>query len=242
MTDVDAEPGRDQTVGVPLRLSGLVRAGRGQDHPGDGLLAQTREAHRRNKEPPAARGAERIVAAAQALLLRSQRTRVSAKDVCDEARVSRGTLYRYFASMEEVLAAVALRLRDETDRELRRTMEGCDGPDEQFEAFLNYMMYNQEAVRAARLIEVQPLFVLQYLRSNFRHFVARVVDAMASVYDAWDARLGCKVDREAISETMVRYVLSELVAPTPASAVPLPIRLRPFISAVLHEGVAERQP
>lgn len=229
----------DAAAVVPLILSVSLRAGRGQDPSAPGALAVAREARRQGGEAQGPSSIDRIVTAAQALLLEPGAGSVSVKDVCREARVSRGTLYRYFGSMEEIVQAVALRLRDETDRAMRRAVEAGAGPDEQFEAFLSYMMCNQEALHVARLIRLQPLFVLNHLRSNFQHFVDRVVGIMAAVFDAWDARLGAPLDREAISEMMVRYVLSELVAPTPPGAPPLPMRLRSLVAAMVGHGAVD---
>ncbi len=187
------------------------------------------------RQPPDGQAAEtidRIVTAAQGLLMTPGAKRVCVKDVCRAARISRGTLYRYFGSMDDILEALALRIRDRTDRDLRCALEGLD-PPAQFEAIITFMTTNQEAVCAARLMQVEPLFVLDYLRGNFAHFIDRVLTEMGGAFDALQAGMGREIDREAITELLVRYVLSELMVPTPAGGLPLSTRLRPLVAALL---------
>lgn len=158
---------------------------------------------------------------------------ISAREVCEEAGISRGTLYRYFPSMEAVLEAVAVRLRTETDVELQHALEGCKTPSERFTAFLTYTMNNRETARAAQFLHVEPAFVLKYFENSFDHFIARVNGALESVYDAWEADLDATLDRDAISEMMVRYALSETLVPHRAGQAPLAMRLRAMVDLVL---------
>jgi AcrR family transcriptional regulator len=229
-------------VALPLRLKPPPLAKRTRGRASAKTPNVDREARRTSRAAPNVATVDRIVSAAQTLLLRPAGARVTAKDVCREADISRGTLYRYFGSMNEILEAVALRLRGEADRELHRVVGAHHDPSAQFEAFLTYTVSNQESVRAARLVQVEPLFVIDYLRGNLGHFIDRVLSVMAPVYDAWDAGLDAPLDRQAISEMMVRYGLSELLFPSPEGARPLGMRLRPLIEGMLGAAPDPRPP
>ncbi len=186
----------------------------------------------RRPDPRAAKTIENIINAAQNVMMNHGTPRVTAQEVCDEASVSRGTLYRYFPSMEAVLEAVLLRLRTETDDELSHAMEGCETPAERFAAFLRYSVSNNETRRGSQFLHVEPAFVLQYFESNFDHFIARVLSALETVFDAWEKDIGLPVDRSAIAEMMVRLALSETVVP-PREGQPLALRLQQTVDKIL---------
>ena len=199
---------------------------------GANVVASTAEVRTRKPDPRAAKTIENIINAAQAVMMNHGTPRITAQEVCDEAGVSRGTLYRYFPSMEAVLEAVLLRLRTETDDELSHAMEGCDTPAQQFAAFLKYSVSNNETRRGSQFLHVEPAFVLQYFESNFEHFIARVLTALETVFDAWEKEIGTEVDRSAIAEMMVRLALSETVV-FPREGAPLALRLQRTVDKIL---------
>jgi hypothetical protein len=134
--------------------------------------------------------------------------------------------------MEAVLEAVVLRLRTETDDELNHAIEGCETPTDRFAAFLKYSVSNNETRRGSQFLHVEPVFVIQYFQSNFDHFIKRVLIALESVFDAWEADIGTTVDRTAIAEMMVRLALSETVVP-PSDGEPLALRLQSTVDVIL---------
>jgi AcrR family transcriptional regulator len=186
----------------------------------------------RRPDPRAAKTIENIINAAQNVMMNHGTPRITAQEVCDAAGVSRGTLYRYFSSMEAVLEAVVLRLRTETDEELKHAMEGCETPAERFAAFLRYSVSNNETRRGSQFLHVEPAFVLQYFESNFDHFIARILNALESVFDAWEKDIGAPLDRSAIAEMMVRLALSETVVPR-REGKPLALRLQGTVDNLL---------
>lgn len=186
----------------------------------------------RKPDPRAAKTIENIINAAQNVMMNHGTPKITAQEVCDAAGVSRGTLYRYFPSMDAVLEAVVLRLRTETDDELRHAMDGCETPTERFAAFLKYSVSNNETKRGAQFLHVEPAFVLQYFESNFDHFIARVLTALESVFDAWERDIGTPVDRSAIAEMMVRLALSETIVPA-VDGKPLALRLQSTVDVIL---------
>jgi len=194
--------------------------------------AAPQEPRPRRPDPRAAKTIENIVNAAQNVMMNHGTPRITAQEVCDAAGVSRGTLYRYFPSMEAVLEAVVLRLRTETDDEVNHAMEGCETPTDRFAAFLKYSVSNNETRRGSQFLHVEPVFVIQYFQSNFDHFIKRVLIALESVFDAWEADIGTTVDRTAIAEMMVRLALSETVVP-PSDGEPLALRLQSTVDVIL---------
>jgi len=189
-------------------------------------------ARKRRADPRAAKTIENIINAAQHVMLNHGTPRITAQEVCDAAGISRGTLYRYFQSMDAVLEAVVLKLRTETDKELNHALEGCVTPTERFAAFLKYSVSNNETRRGSQFLHVEPAFVLKYFESNFDHFIDRVLTALATVFDAWEKDVGTPVDRRAIAEMMVRLALSETVVP-PTGDRHLALRLQSTVDVIL---------
>lgn len=160
------------------------------------------------------------------LLMDMGATKLSIRSVCDAAGISRGTLYRYFATKDELLTAVALHIRTRTDRVLNAMAEIAD-PEERFDVFLETMVHGEFRTKESmRLLEVEPMFVTRYYRDNFAHFIQRVKLALEPVYDSWELELDAKIDRELMSELYVRFALSRMLVPTDEGDTHLAGRLK----------------
>ncbi len=126
---------------------------------------------------------DRIVAAAQQLMLDVDYERIQVKDVAERAGVSLGTLYRYFNSKEHLFACVLLAWSSSFGAHLD---QAAPGPT----------LDNVKAVyrRAARAFERQPrvyavLIQVQgsadpHAREAYREFAQRQSGAFASVLDS----------------------------------------------------------
>jgi hypothetical protein len=52
---------------------------------------------------------------------------------------------------------------------------------------------------------VAPEYALGFFQRIFHDSVLRLQDVLAIVFDAWDARMGIRIDRELVCEMMIRY-------------------------------------
>ena len=86
--------------------------------------------------------------------------RLSMSDISDSSGVSRGTLYRYFSSKEDVLAAVSEYICSNFERGIVETAECIDDPIERFRAVMRF--YGRFTVERSpeRIFEVEPAFHL----------------------------------------------------------------------------------
>jgi AcrR family transcriptional regulator len=176
----------------------------------------------------AARTIERILAAAIEAMLDCGAARLSASDVCDRAGISRATYYRYFASKEDLLTAVSQHARAQTDRMLIESIDELGEAAERWDALVNFP--DTATPQTARLLEMEPSFTLRYLQDGFESFVDRLTTALGPVYDAWEKELDGPLDRDMISELLIRYSLSEMLVPGRRS--------RPSLSAGLGRMIA----
>lgn len=175
---------------------------------------------------------EEIIAATFTVLMRVGTTKLSVREVCEEANISRGTLYRYFASKDELVEAAAFHLRAQTDIRAREAAAGLTSPAKIFDALVKFTAESAEAGDAANLLEKEPEFILKYFRDNFDYFINRVSDVMTPAYDSWEQELGEKIDRDLISEAFVRFALSETLVPSQYTGKDLSKRLRKLFRQV----------
>lgn len=125
---------------------------------------------------------ERIIAAAQAVLLRDGYEKASTNRVAQEAGISPGSLYQYFPDKEAILTAVIDRYSDELSVQL--TAELADrldlpGPElvrATLEGLLDVLAENVEFLR---------LVVHELPRSQFGHKVAALEQRAADLVSAY---------------------------------------------------------
>lgn len=180
-----------------------------------------------------------ILAVTENIVLESGAERISILDVCRAANVSRGTFYRYFASQDELLDAFSRHKRERFHVALAEAVESCQDPDERFAALIRYLDYYLEHGRARRLLVVAPEYALGFFRRIFHDSVVRFQDVLGVVFDAWEARLGVKLDRELVCELLIRYVLSEQLVPGDTDRKALPRRIGRLVES-LTAGTSSR--
>jgi AcrR family transcriptional regulator len=139
--------------------------------------------------------------------------RLSMSDISESSGVSRGTLYRYFTSKEEVLAAVSEYICSNFEKGIVDAGERIADPIERFRAVMSF--YSRFTVERSPdgIFEVEPAFHLNFLRSHFRRHKAAVRRALDPVLDHFEAMMGCGLDRDTFCDTMVRLQLSTLIIP-----------------------------
>lgn len=173
-----------------------------------------------------------ILAATENIVLESGAERISILDVCRAADVSRGTFYRYFASQDELLDAFSRHKRERFHVALAEAVEAYEDPDERFAALVRYLDHYLEHGRARRLLVVAPEYALGFFRRIFHDSVVRFQDVLAVVFDAWEARLGVKLDRELVCEMLIRYVLSEQLVPGDTDRKTVPRRIGRMVESL----------
>lgn len=183
---------------------------------------------------------ENILAVTENIVLESGAERISILDVCRAANVSRGTFYRYFASQDELLDAFSRHKRERFHMALAEAVESYQDPDERFAALIRYLDYYLEHGRARRLLVVAPEYALGFFRRIFHDSVVRFQDVLAVVFDAWEARMGIKLDRELVCELLIRYVLSEQLVPGDTDRKALPRRIGRMVESLMAGGTSSR--
>jgi AcrR family transcriptional regulator len=102
---------------------------------------------------------QRILAATAEVLGRSGTTKLSLSEVAAQAGVSRPTLYRWFASKQELLSAFSRYERQSFETGLAKATAGLKGV-ERLDAALRFIVEWQYSYSGVRMVDVEPEHVI----------------------------------------------------------------------------------
>jgi AcrR family transcriptional regulator len=162
----------------------------------------------------ASRSVERITEGAIRALARHGLRKLTMTDICDEAGISRGTLYRYFKDKEQVLEAVG----EHVESTLRSTIEQAISTDPDpahrlrvvLMAFVEYQRLHPGTVE---LVRVEPTFAFDFLTRKLPAFVDILTGALEPVLEkAPPVRYG-KVTKPQLAEIFLRFAISAFIIP-----------------------------
>jgi AcrR family transcriptional regulator len=156
----------------------------------------------------------RIYNGALVALARRGVDKLSMSDVCTEAGISRGTLYRYFASKEELLAAIGGHIRDGLREQLELAVEERPALDVRVDVVLETIIHYGEAhPETSQVIALEPGFALGFIRAVFPEFVTLVEDLVAPALESSPAvRSGLLTSGE-LAELIMRAAASTVFIP-----------------------------
>ena len=104
----------------------------------------------------------RILVATAEVLARSGQTKLSLSEVALQAGVSRPTLYRWFASKQELLDAFGIYEREMFDNGISKATAGLRGT-EKLDAALRFIVEYQHSYSGVRLVDIEPEVVIGQL-------------------------------------------------------------------------------
>jgi AcrR family transcriptional regulator len=105
---------------------------------------------------------QRLLVATAEVLSRKGMTKLSLSEVALQAGVSRPTLYRWFASKEELLDAFGMWERENFDRGIAKAVAGRRGR-EKLDAALRFIVEYQQSYSGYRMVDIEPDHVIGQL-------------------------------------------------------------------------------
>jgi AcrR family transcriptional regulator len=155
----------------------------------------------------------RILTAALGLIGRRGVRRLGMQEIAEAAGVSRGTLYRYFPSRDDVLAAAA-------DFDEQRFSSGADevlasvsDPEQRISAFMAYAFEFIRSHSARSLFESEPGFVLSYLLDHLPALRGELILRLGDALNSVPAVKRGDLDREQLADVIVRLFASSWIMP-----------------------------
>lgn len=141
--------------------------------------------------------------------------KVTMTDIGESAAVSRGTLYRYFASKDDVLNALPDFLQRRWERDIRAAVADRPESADRLRVVMDAIIgYADTAPESLRLIRQEPAFGLTMLARNLPAAVRAVTDLLAPVIEEAAVVRDRAVTGPELAEIMLRVGMSGYLVPT----------------------------
>jgi AcrR family transcriptional regulator len=167
--------------------------------------------------------------------------RMTMLDVGERAGLSRGTVYRYFPSKEDLLAVLAEYEQDRFADGLRAALVDVPADELRLERVAEYIItYLREHPALTLMIDTEPAFVLGFLRRQLPVFHRITEELLAPVMcNARPVRAGWVTVAE-LNELLLRVVLSVFLVPGESSTAVVGVLEGALDSMVRLAGARER--
>jgi AcrR family transcriptional regulator len=142
----------------------------------------------------------RILVATSEVLKRNGQTKLSLSEVALQAGVSRPTLYRWFASKEELLDAFGVYEQHQFDNGISKATAGLRGTDK-LDAALRFIVEYQHSYSGVRVVDIEPEVTIAQLAEVIPVMRARLQRLMTGPNAAVKAATAIRV---AVSHYIVR--------------------------------------
>jgi len=156
---------------------------------------------------------ERILVAALGLIGRRGVKRLGMQEIAESAGVSRGTLYRYFPSKDQVLIAAAAYDERRFSTGLDEVLAVTRAPEDQIGAFMTYAFDFIRSHPRRPLFESEPEFVMGYLLEHLPSLRGELVRRLGDAFDTVPAVAAGALDREQLVDVVVRLFAASWIIP-----------------------------
>ena len=156
---------------------------------------------------------ERILVAALGLIGRRGVKRLGMQEIAESAGVSRGTLYRYFPSKDQVLIAAAAYDERRFRAGLDEVLTATRAPEDQIGAFMAYAFDFIRSHPCRPLFESEPGFVMGYLLEHLPSLRGELVLRLGDAFDTVPAVAAGALDREQLVDVVVRLFAASWIIP-----------------------------
>ncbi|MEY2455847.1 MAG: hypothetical protein QOK06_941 [Acidimicrobiaceae bacterium] len=154
-----------------------------------------------------------------------EKLRMSA--IAAEAGVSRPTLYRWFPTKDELLAAFTAYEEQVFDARLREVIDAQRAPGRKLDAALRLLVTYLDGLMGPDPIGADPAFALQSLASSLGPQTTSFVRLLGDAFDTVPAVRQRHLSREQAAELFLRLAFSHFLVPHPDPEVLL-ANLRSF--------------
>ena len=140
-------------------------------------------------------------------------SQLSMSDVALAANVSRATLYRYFPTKTDVLAAVSEYISDIFVRGAERIAREIEAPIERLKALMSLQIDLATQEFITRSNEVEPGLVSKFLADHYSTHLDAIRRVLDPLFDQLDGACGLALDREVLAAMVLRMHLSVVIVP-----------------------------
>jgi len=164
--------------------------------------------------------------------------KLSMSDVGIQAGISRGTLYRYFKSKEELLDAIAVHVEKGLLDELVKAVDRRPDLHVRVQVVVEAMVYfSKTHPEAIQVIAVEPGFGIEFIRQVFPEFVAVAEQLLSPALDLTPTVRSGAMSSAELSELILRVAASTFFIPaTDIDEIPRAIAALPCLQQARLAG------
>lgn len=140
--------------------------------------------------------------------------RLSMSVIGQLAGVSRGTLYRYFKTKDDVLRAVGEYVSLAFENGIREVATAIADPVERLHRVLRFHDEYSTLQEADKMLIVDPAFVVDFFHRHAPRHRAVLLEALGSSLDHFDRNRATPIDREAFADLLIRLQTSRIILRT----------------------------
>lgn len=148
-------------------------------------------------------------------------TRLSMRSIAEAAGVSRGTVYRYFQSKEDVLLAVSVFDQKRYNHGVLQAVEAATPGIDQLRAHLKYSFGFLANHPSRWMVEHEPLFLLDYLTEQLPAMGKALKRALGDVLKGTAAVRSGRLKTIELADLIVRTLVSAYLLPGANVEAPL---------------------
>jgi AcrR family transcriptional regulator len=157
---------------------------------------------------------ERILEGALQAMGRVGLRRFTMNDVSERSGLSRGTVYRYFPTKDDLLGVLAQYEQDRFSGGLAEALAGVPEDQRRLETVAEYILgYLRQHPALTLLIETEPAFVLGYLRRQLPVFRGITEELLAPVMSKVAPVKDGSLTVDELNGLLLRVVLSVFLVP-----------------------------
>jgi AcrR family transcriptional regulator len=155
-----------------------------------------------------------ILDGAMRALARRGMRKFSMSDVCAEAGISRGTLYRYFRNKEEVLEAMAGQVLGSVNSVLREAVAAEPAPRDRAQVVFQAMLdYPKRFPYVAMIVQREPGFALTLFTHAMPELIDSIATALAPALEQAPPAITQVMTGRQLAELFERFILSTYLLP-----------------------------
>jgi AcrR family transcriptional regulator len=164
---------------------------------------------------PESASADAILAAAMRAIAERGPGGLTMAAIARAAGVSRPTLYRWFPTKDDLLAAITVYAEQQFDVGLRAVVGAHRSPARRLDAALRFLVLYLDGSMGPDPIGVDPAFALRSLASSVRPQVDALVRLLGDAFDQVPAVRSGEVSPEEAAEIFLRVSISHYLVPHP---------------------------
>src|SRR5690606_11920468 len=184
--------------------------------------------------PRARRTRQKILDTALDLIIDHGESGVTITDICDAVGISRTTMYRHFAGMDDIIRGVYLNVRERFAEGLEAAIARNPDKRQRLDVVVDYLYRFFNEGLSQKLAQTDPNFLRELSLANFDSRVELYKAALDPFFDQVEQFTGTLVDRHLVGYFITHFYASLTVYGAYAKPYEIDVLLRKLIVGLTY--------